>query len=166
MRTRALWGALILAVAVAVTAFAVISARRLGTQEPPEGALAADLADRVTGLMEQDFRALAADGDESVVCAAQPFGVRPEGLTDAARATTIYAWVYCRSQTDGDGDRALLTPVAVRLDKPPSIRVPEHGAGRERSIQRIFPADVRKALRATDRSDLRASVEDRSGAAG
>ena len=166
MRTRALWGALILVVAVAVTAFAVISARRLGAQEPPEGALAADLADRVTGLMEQDFRALTADGDESVVCAAQPFGVRPDGLTDAARATTIYAWVYCRTQTDGAGDRDLLAPVAMRLDRPPSIRVPEHGDGRERSIRRIFPADVRKALRTTDRSALRSVVEARSGVAG
>jgi hypothetical protein len=150
MRIRVLVGTLILAVVVAVAAFAVISARRLGTQAPPKGPLAADLAQRVTDLMERDFRGLTADGAAAVECTARPFGVRPDGLTRAAEATTIYAWVHCRTP---DG-RSLRTPVAVRLDRPPSVRVPEVGDERDRSIRRIFPADVRDALRAAGRADL------------
>ena len=136
---------LVLAVVIAAAGFAVVSARRLGTQPPPRGRLAADLAVRVTQLMERDFRGLTAAGGEPVDCTARPFGVRPEGLTDAADATTIYAWVTCRA----DGGRTLVNPVALRLDRPPSVRMPESGDGRERSIRRIFPADVRDALRTT-----------------
>jgi hypothetical protein len=147
MRTK-LVGVLIMAVLVAVAGFAAVSARRLGTQAPPGGALAADLASRVTALMEQDFRGLVADGDESVDCTARPFGVRPDGLTRAEEATTIYAWVDCRAR----GGRSLLTPVALRLGRPPSVRVPDAGDERERSIRRIFPADVREALRTTGRT--------------
>jgi hypothetical protein len=150
VRTRSLWGALFVLIVVTVTAFAVVSARRLGTQQPPSGPLAADLADRVTALMENDFRSVTTPGDASVTCAARPFGVRPEGLTRAAEATTIYAWVYCR----GAG-RTLLSPVALRLGKQPAVRLPETGDDRERSIRRIFPADVRDALRTTDADALK-----------
>jgi hypothetical protein len=157
VRTRVLVGVLILALAGAITAFSVISARRLGTQAPPRGPLAADLAARVTDLMEHDFRGLTAAGPEPVRCTARPFGVRPDGLTRAAEATTVYAWVHCRAQVAGDDARTLRAPVAVRLDRPPSVRVPETGEERERSIRRIFPADVRDALRGTAPDDLRVS---------
>ena len=157
MRTRALWGALLTLIVVTVTAFAVVSAHRLGTQQPPSGELAADLADRVTALMETDFRTATTPGDASVTCAARPFGVRPDGLTRAADATTVYAWVHCRAQVAGDDGRTLRAPVAVRLDRPPSVRVPETGDERERSIRRIFPADVRDALRRTADDDLQVS---------
>jgi hypothetical protein len=145
VRTKALVSALVLAVVAAVAGFAAISARRLGTQAPPRGPLAADLAKRVTDLMERDFRDLTAPGATPVECTARPFGVRPEGLTRASEATTIYAWVHCRAP---DG-RSLRTPVALRLDRLPSVRVPDVGDERERSIRRIFPADVRDALRST-----------------
>jgi hypothetical protein len=154
VRTRVLVAVLILAVVVAVTGFSVISAGRLGTQTPPRGPLAADLAARVTQLMEHDFRGLTAAGPEPVRCTARPFGVRPDGLARAADATTVYAWVHCRAGVAGDGSRVLLAPVAVRLDRPPSVRVPEAGDERERSIRRIFPADVRDALRSTAPDDL------------
>jgi hypothetical protein len=150
-------GVLIVAVMVAITGFSVISARRLGIQAPPRGPLAADLAARVTHLMEHDFRDLTAAGSEPVRCTVRPFGVRPDGLTRAADATTVYAWVHCRAQVAGDSGRTLLAPVAVRLDRPPSVRVPEAGDERERSIRRIFPADVRDALRSTAGEDLRVS---------
>lgn len=157
MGTRVLRGAAAMLLVVALAAFAVLSARRLGPQQPPAGALADRLADRVTVLMEDDFRAVTAGADEPVRCAAQPFGVRPEGLTRAAQATTIYAWVYCRAVHRPA--RTLLAPVAVRFDRPPSVRVPERGADRERSIQRIFPADVRPALRRVDPDALRPAVD-------
>ena len=147
--------ALITLVVVAVTAFSVVSARRLGVQQPPKGVLAADLAQRVVTLMETDFRAATTAADAPVSCAARPFGVRPEGLASAAEATTIYAWVYCRAPA-----RTLLAPVAVRLGRPPSVRLPERGDDRERSIRRIFPADVRDALRRTDARSLRGSIAD------
>jgi hypothetical protein len=145
---RALWGVMILAVLLALAAFAVISARRLGVQDPPSGRLAADLTARVTTLMEEDFRALTTQGGEPVACTAKPFGVRPEGLTRAAQATTIYAWVHCRT----DSGESLLDPVALRLDSPPTVRVPQAGDERERSLRRIFPADVRAAMHGSDLS--------------
>lgn len=153
MRTRVVWLGLVTVLVIAVTAFSVVSARRLGTQEPPRGALAAGLADRAVALMERDFRELTSPGGGPVACAARPFGVRPEGLTEAAQATTIYAWVYCR----GAG-RTLLSPVALRLGEPPSIRVPAGGEDRERSLRRIFPADVRDAMRRIDAASLRSSL--------
>jgi hypothetical protein len=145
---RALWGVTILAVLMALAAFAVISARRLGVQDPPSGRLAADLSERVTTLMEKDFRTLTTRGGEPVACTARPFGVRPEGLTRAAEATTIYAWVHCRT----DAGDSLIDPVALRLDSPPTVRVPQAGDERERSLRRIFPADVRAAMRGSDLS--------------
>jgi hypothetical protein len=157
---RALRGLIVVVVVAALAAFAVVSARRLGPQRPPTGALADHLADRVTALMENDFRAVTAGDDEPVRCAARPFGVRPEGLTRAAQATTVYAWVYCRTLRGPDrAERTLLDPVAVRFDRPPSVRVPERGADRERSILRIFPADVRPALRRVDPRTLRPAVD-------
>jgi hypothetical protein len=150
----------IMVVMAGLAVFAVISARQLGPQRPPTGVLADRLAERVTVLMENDFRAVTAGTDEPVRCAAEPFGVRPEGLTKAAQATTVYAWVYCRTlRAPGRPDRTLLTPVAVRFDRPPSVRMPERGADRERSILRIFPADVRSALARVDPRVLRASVD-------
>jgi hypothetical protein len=142
---KALVSALVLTVVAGIAVFAVISARRLGTQAPPRGPLAEDLAARVTSLMERDFRGLTAAGATPVECTARPFGVRPDGLTRATEATTIYAWVHCRAP---DG-RSLRTPVAVRLDRPPSVRMPDAGDERDRSIRRIFPADVRDALHRT-----------------
>jgi hypothetical protein len=148
VRMRALWGAMILIVLPALGAFAVISARRLGVQDPPRGRLAADLTARVTTLMEQDFRTLTTQGGEPVACTARPFGVRPENLTRASEATTIYAWVHCRT----DGGETLLDPVALRLGSPPTVRVPQAGDERDRSLRRIFPADVRAAMQGSDLS--------------
>lgn len=158
MRTRIVWIVAVLLAVLTVTAFSVVSARRLGTQKPPTGALADALADRVVALMQTEFRDVTSPDDAPVRCVARPFGVRPEGLTRAAEATTIYAWVYCRS-----ANRSVLTPVALRLGRPPSVRVPEAGDGRRRSILRIFPADVRSALRRVDGRSLRSSLDDGSG---
>lgn len=155
MRTRVVWVALITLAVVAVAAFSVVSARRLGVQQPPDGVLATDLARRVVTLLETDFRAATTAADAPVTCAARPFGVRPEGVASAAQATTIYAWVYCRAPA-----RTLLAPVAVRLGRPPSVRLPEPGEDHERSLRRIFPADVRDALHRTDARSLRAWITD------
>lgn len=153
MRTKVLWVGLITLVVTSATAFSVISARRLGPQQPPQGALADGLATRVVTLMESDFADRTDPTGGRVSCAARPFGVRPEGLTRAAQATTIYAWVYCRA-----GARTLFTPLALRLGGPPSVRMPARGSDHERSIRRIFPADVRDALRRTDTGSLRSSL--------
>lgn len=139
---------------LAAAGFATVSARRLGTQPAPTGRLADGLATRVVTLMEKDFRAATARGDVPVRCAARPFGARPEGLARPEQATTIYAWVYCRA---GSG-RTLHTPVALRLDGAPSLRVPEKGVDDERSIRRVFPADVRDNLRSTRHDDLAAEL--------
>jgi hypothetical protein len=145
--------ALVVVVVLGLAAFAVVSARSLGTQRPPTGPHADALAARTVRLLENDLRDAVAAGATSLTCAARPFGVRPERLTRAEDATTIYAWVYCRG-----GGRALSAPVALRLDGAPSVRVP---GSDERSLERIFPADVRRALQSTRRDDLRAAVERR-----
>ena len=135
--------------------FAVVSARRIGTQPRPTGDLAAGLGARVVKLMETTFRGTTGTGDEPVSCAARPFGVRPEGLARAEQATTIYAWVFCRGETSG---RTLHTPVALRLDGSPVLRVPERGPDDPRSVRRVFPADVRPNLTATRHDDLKDRV--------
>src|SRR3954447_20720065 len=96
MRTR-VWAAVVAVALVAVGVFAVVSARRLGTQPPPAGRLADALAGRGVAVLEGDLRGGRGGGGEPVRCAARAFGARPEGLTRAAQATTIYAWVYCRA---------------------------------------------------------------------
>jgi hypothetical protein len=149
-----LWIATVVVLVTAVTLFSVVSGRRVGTQEPPTGRLAGALAERVVTLMETDFRDVTAPHGGRVVCVARPFGVRPEGLTRAAQATTIYAWVYCR----GAGE-SLLAPVAVRLGRKPSMRTPTRGEDHERSLRRIFPADVRESLSRTDRAALRSALD-------
>ncbi len=154
-----IWAALLGAVLVAVACFAVVSARHLGTQRPPTGALAVALAARTETLLETTFRA--ATGPAPVACAARPFGARPEGLRRAADATTIYPWVHCR----GAGGQALAAPVALRLDGEPALRVPER-AGRafdRRSLDRIFPADVRPAMAGTRHDDLAATAAAKLG---
>lgn len=147
MRARILSVLVTLGVLGAV-GFAAVSARRLGPQPPPTGPLADALAGRVVKLMETTFRGVLLP--EAARCAARPFGVRPERLSRASQATTIYAWVHCRGLETG---RAVQVPVAVRLDGEPSLRVPEKGAGDERSLRRVFPADVRDNLRAARFTD-------------
>lgn len=156
--------ALVVVVVIAVAGFAVLSARRLGTQRPPTGVLADRLADRAAHLMETEFRAATAPGPDPVACAARPFGVRPERLTRAEDATMIYAWVYCRElPSSARPARTLSTPVALRLEGRPALRVPGSARADDRSLQRIFPADVRPALERTRRVDLRTAVERRLG---
>lgn len=150
---RYLSGALVTVAVITAGAFAAASAHRFGPQRPPTGLLADALAGRVAQLMETDFRAEIGGGEAPVRCAARAFGARPEGLLRAVEASTVYAWVYCRGQ-----GAELLAPVAVRFDRPPSVRIPRPGRDRNRDIRRIFPADVRDALRGTDTGALRGSL--------
>ncbi|GAA0812925.1 hypothetical protein [Spirilliplanes yamanashiensis] len=154
MRTK-LVSALVTIGLLAAAGFAAVSARRLGPQPPPSGPLADALGDRVVKLMETSFREAVSGRAEPVRCAARPFGARPENLSRAAQATTIYAWVFCRAERTG---RTLHTPVAVRLDGEPALRMPEKGPADERSVRRVFPADVRDNLRATRHDDLATAV--------
>lgn len=145
-----------LLVVVAVAGAAAVAARTIAAQTPPTGPVAEQLGVRVARLMETDFRDQITSRPGRLVCAARPFGTYPERPTDAAQVATVYAWVSCRESRPG-APPALLS-VAVSLDDPPSVRVPSRGQDRERSIRRIFPADVRDAMRAVDTSDLAAQV--------
>jgi hypothetical protein len=160
VRVRAV---LVLVIVVAVAGFAVVSARRLGIQRPPGGALAEGLAQRTVRLMETEFRDRTAAAGEPVACAARPFGVRPDRVARAEDATMIYAWVYCRALPSSGPGRVLSAPVALRLDGPAAVRVPDSARADDRSLQRIFPADVRPALERTRHHDLRTAVNRRLG---
>lgn len=131
---------------------AAVAARTVWTREPPTGPLADQLAATVERLMETRFRTATTARPGRVVCAARAFGTDPARPADLAAVTTVYAWVVCRPAAPGAAQ--LATPVAIRLGQTPSIRIPERGLDRDRSIRRIFPPTVRDALHATPTDDL------------
>jgi len=100
-------------------------------QAVPTGSIAVDLGRAVVAVADRQF-------GES--CVAKPFGTRPAVVTSAADAQVIYAWTYCWTTVDGVRSTGL-QPVVVTVASG-TLQTTAEG-DYARSIERLFPADVR-----------------------
>lgn len=136
------------AVAAAVAAAGVAVAAGLNRQSPQEE-LREQLAARVTAVLERsspdehhDHGHHFGEDAGTVVCAVDPFGFSPE----SARTMAEVKWVYARHMcaVTGAGESWAMSvrasgPLAVRLDEPPEVHVPEPGAGYPERVKQIIP---------------------------
>ncbi|MEV0379249.1 hypothetical protein [Nonomuraea sp. NPDC050643] len=112
----------------------------------PSSQLNEELAAQVTRVLEQaspdEHHAHGHSFESRVVCAVEPFGTEPPG----AKALVEVRWVYARHMCAVTGvspDWAASVrasgPIAVKIDIPPQIRVPESGAGYPDRVRNLIP---------------------------
>ncbi|MBB2942069.1 hypothetical protein FB565_001782 [Actinoplanes lutulentus] len=140
------WTALIAAIAMIGTTSTACGS------EPADAVIGSPDAAAAT---EQALRALEADatfGQETTqdpgwhpICAGRPMGLSPEDVDPR----TVYAWIYCKWVRDGVDDGASLpgiaSPVVVHLTSPMRYELPQDGDDYPKSIDEIFPPNLREA---------------------
>ena len=112
----------------------------------PSSQLNAELAAQVTRVLEEsspgEHHAHGHSFESRVVCAVEPFGTEPAD----AKALVEVRWVYARHMcavTGVSSDWAASVrasgPIAVKVDIPPEVRVPESGAGYPDRVRNLIP---------------------------
>ncbi|MFC4118694.1 hypothetical protein [Nonomuraea zeae] len=113
----------------------------------PSSQLNEELAAQVTLILEQaspdEHHAHGHSFDSRVVCAVEPFGTEPADATSLVEVRWVYARHMCAvtgAGTDWASSVRASGPIAVKVDIPPQIRVPEPGEGYPDRVRRLIPA--------------------------
>jgi hypothetical protein len=134
--------------AVAVTT--ALTLRASAGEEParPTAGLTDQLGRRVAAILESSSPAehpdhgLALGVGGRLVCAVEPFGYEPADATFVDEVRFVYAQHLCAVAEPGRAWEAAVKvsgPLAVELTDPPSVHVPQPGAGYEDRVRALFP---------------------------
>jgi hypothetical protein len=113
----------------------------------PSSQLNKELAAQVTLILEQatpgEHHAHGHSFDAGVVCAVEPFGTEPPDATSLVQVRWVYARHMCAvtgQSSDWAASVRAAGPIAVKIDIPPQVRVPEAGPGYQDRVKRLIPA--------------------------
>jgi hypothetical protein len=85
----------------------------------------------------------ASPGLDPVICAVEPFGLEPAGVSDIQQVTRVYARHICAvDDMNGSWEQSVRAsgPIAVDMTGPLKVRVPESGQGYPERVRRLIPA--------------------------
>lgn len=134
----------------------------------PSSQLDKELAAQVTLILEQaspdEHHAHGHSFDAGVVCAVEPFGTEPPNATSLVQVRWVYAQHMCAitgQSSDWASSVRASGPIAVKVDIPPQVRVPEAGPGYQDRVKRLIPARYHQQAFAgfTDESVIEAARE-------
>lgn len=112
----------------------------------PSSQLNEELAAQVTLILEQaspgEHHSHGHSFDAGVVCAVEPFGTEPSNAASLVEVRWVYARHMCAitgQSRDWASSVRASGPIAVKIDIPPQVRVPEAGAGYPERVRRLIP---------------------------